>query len=73
MSSKGQLATAVVLEGLEKWTEEIELAETLKDKIQKVTFRVHGSHILVVEISYDGSDGDSKSLELEFITIGVGC
>ena len=57
---------SVVLEGLEKWTGEIELPETPKDKVQKVTFRVHGSHILVVEISCDGSDGDSKSLELEF-------
>jgi len=40
---------SVVLEGLQKWTGEIELAETLKDKVPKVTFRVQGSHILVVE------------------------
>jgi hypothetical protein len=65
-ASNGCSICSVVLEGIEKWTKETELAETLKGKVQKVTFRVEGSHFLVVELSCDGRDGGPKSLELEF-------
>jgi hypothetical protein len=57
---------SVILEGIEKWTEETGLAEILKGKIQKVTLRVGGSHLLHVQLDCDLGDGDKKMLELEF-------
>jgi hypothetical protein len=65
-ASNGCSICSVVLEGIEKWAKETELAETLKGGVQKVIFRVGGSHLLVVELSCDGGDRDRKLLELEF-------
>jgi hypothetical protein len=65
-ASNGCCVCSVILEGIEKWTEETGLAEILKGKIQKVALRVGGSHFLHVQLDSDVGDGDKKILELEF-------
>jgi hypothetical protein len=65
-ASNGFCVCTVILEGIEKWTEETRLAEILKGKVQKVTLRVGGSHLLLVQLDCNMGDGDKKMLELEF-------